>query len=131
MALLGGAGFSYASPAGLDIRASIGAYLDGMLPSTAADSMPSLLSQTGVYSNPSSRTPHAGLIPYAGNSALWTDASLKSRFIGLPYDGTANSPKIGFAPTEAWTFPDGTVFVKNFDLVVDERPGAANPVRRL
>ena len=131
-ALVGGVGLSYAAlPAGLDGRANIAAYLDDALPKTTAGSMPPLLSQTGAYSNLSARTPHAGLIPYAGNSALWTDASLKSRFIGLPYDGTAGAPKIGFAPTGAWTFPDGTVFVKNFDLVVDERVGAANPVRRL
>ena len=132
LALVSGVGLSYAAfPAGLDGRANVAAYLDAALPTTTVGSMRPLLSQTGAYSNLSARTPHAGLIPYAGNSALWTDASLKSRFIGLPYDGTANSPKIGFAPTEAWTFPDGTVFVKNFDLVVDERPGAANPVRRL
>lgn len=128
----GGIGFSYAAlPAGLDSRANIATYLDAALPSTTAGSMPSLLSQTGAYSNLSARTPHAGLIPFGVNSALWTDNSLKSRFIGLPYDGTAGAPKIGFTTTGAWTFPNGTVFVKNFDLLVDERVGAANPIRRL
>ena len=118
-------------PAGLDSRANIGAYLDGLLPTVGTGNMPALLSQTGVYTNLPARTPHAGLIPYAGNSALWTDNSLKSRYIGLPYDGTTNSPTIEFSAAGIWKFPAGTVFVKNFDLVTDERVGAANPVRRL
>ncbi len=118
-------------PAGLDSRANIGAYLDALVPSTTAGSLPALLSQTGTYSNLVSRTPHAGLIPYSTGSSLWTDGSLKSRYIGLPYGGATGSPTIGFATTGAWSFPNGTVFVKNFDLVVDERAGAANPVRRL
>ncbi|MEO8102486.1 MAG: fibronectin type III domain-containing protein, partial [Betaproteobacteria bacterium] len=36
-----------------------------------------------------------------------------------------------FTTSGAWTFPAGTIFVKNFDLVVDERVGAINPIRRV
>ena len=132
-AILGAIGLSYAVlPAGLDSRNLFPAYLTGAatvpLPTTMAGSMPSLLSQTGAFSDTPARTPYLGLIPYGVNSPLWTDASLKSRYAGVPYDGTANSPKVGFAPTGAWTFPDGTVFVKNFDLVVNKQSGA---IRRL
>ena len=129
MAIAGVIGFSYATlPAGLDSRNTIGAYLDNKLPTTTSGSLPALLSQTSAFSNTVTRTPHAGLIPYGVNSALWTDGSLKSRYIGLPYDGTTNAPKVGFTTTGAWTFPNGTVFVKNFDLVVNKQTGA---VRRL
>src|SRR6185312_15331079 len=38
--------------------------------------------------------------------------------------------QIGFLPTNSWTFPAGTVFVKNFDLVVNET-NAYVPARRL
>jgi mono/diheme cytochrome c family protein len=120
-----------ATPAGLDSRANLVAYVDNKLPTSTVPAMPALLSQTGVYTSLVSRTPHTGLIPYSVNSALWTDGAAKSRYIGLPYDGTAASPKIGFAATGAWTFPAGSVFVKNFDLTVDERANAVNPVRRL
>ena len=128
-AIVGMVGLTYAVlPAGLDSRAIIGAYLDGNLPSTTSGSLPALLSQTTAYSNTAARTPHPGLIPFGVNSPLWTDGSLKSRYIGLPYDGTANSPKVGFTTAGAWSFPNGTVFVKNFDLVVNKQTGA---IRRL
>ena len=121
-------GLSFAVTPGLDSRAIVGAYLNGALPSTAANAMPALLSQTGAFSDMATRTPIAGLVPYELNSPLWTDGALKSRFIALPYDGTANSPTITFAPTGSWVFPNGTVIVKNFDMVVDEQN---NTVRRL
>ena len=131
-AIAGLIGVAYAVlPAGLDSRANLGAYLNGNLPTSEAGDMPPLLSQTGAFTNIALRTPHPGLVPFGINSPLWSDGALKERFMGLPFDGTENSPKIGFAETGAWTFPNGTVFVKNFDLVVDERAAAINPVRRL
>lgn len=119
------------SPAGLDARLPVAAYLDGYLPDDSDVPMPALLSATGAFANLSSMVPHAGLVPYDVNSPLWSDNALKSRWIALPYDGTAASPVIGFAATGSWTFPVGTVFVKHFDLTIDERIGAQNPVRRL
>jgi hypothetical protein len=112
-------------PAGLDSRANLGAYLNGTMPNTyAPGTLPSLLSSTGAFSNLSSLTPNAGLVPYTVNSPFWSDGAAKQRWIGLPYDGTSNSPTIGFAPTGRWTFPNGTVFVKHFELVVNEQTGA-------
>ena len=127
-------GLTFAVTPGLDSRVVIGAYLNGMLPSTAAGEMPLQLSVTGAFTDTTARTPHPGLVPYELNSPLWTDGAVKSRFIALPFDGTAGSagsPQIGFSPTGSWTFPNGTVIVKNFDMVVDERAGAVNPLRRL
>lgn len=110
-------------PAGLDGRANFGAYLDGHLPLAGAGGMPATLSATGAFANLSTLTPHPGLIPYDINSPLWSDAAVKIRYVALPYDGTSNSPKIGFASTGKWTFPAGTVWVKQFNLVTNEQLG--------
>jgi uncharacterized repeat protein (TIGR03806 family) len=54
-------------------------------------------------------------------SPLWSDRADKSRWIGLPkvhkISGDWNGP---------WTFPIGTIFVKHFDLPLDERD-VSNP----
>ena len=79
-----------------------------------------------------SRIPAGGLIPYVPNVPLWSDAAVKSRYMALPNNGGVITPdeQIAFAPTGSWTFPAGTVFVKNFDLVVDET-NTNTPLRRL
>jgi uncharacterized repeat protein (TIGR03806 family) len=77
--------------------------------------MPRLLSETGAFADTASFQPANFLMPYAVNSPLWSDGAVKSRWIALP-----SSSVIGFAPTGEWKFPAGTVFVKNFDLPVDD-----------
>ena len=66
--------------------------------------------------------PASGLIPHVPNTPLWSDAAVKSRYQAVPNNGGVITPdkQISFLPTNSWTFPAGTVFVKNFDLVVDE-----------
>lgn len=86
--------------------------------------LPQTLSQTGAFSDVKTLSPAAGLTPYDVNSPLWSDRAAKSRWIALP----ANSA-IGFKPTGSWEFPDGTVFVKHFELPLDERD--PKKVRRL
>src|SRR5208282_1062010 len=76
---------------------------------------PKLLSQTGAFADLEKLQPARGLIPYTVNSPLWSDGAVKSRWLALP----ANTV-IGFAPNGEWTFPAGTVFVKNFELSVDD-----------
>jgi uncharacterized repeat protein (TIGR03806 family) len=76
---------------------------------------PKLLSQTGVFSNLATLTPATGLIPYMVNTILWSDGAVKTRWMALPAD-----TKIHFTPNGEWTFPAGTVFVKNFELPVDD-----------
>lgn len=76
---------------------------------------PKLLSQTGAFTNTSKLIAAPGLVPYAVNSPLWSDGAVKSRWIALPA-----GQKIGFAEKGEWQFPNGTVFVKEFELPVDE-----------
>lgn len=117
-------------PYGSTSRPMTPAYFN--MPGTANGSMPPLLSLTGVYSNTPGMTPADGVIPYVPNTPLWSDAAVKSRYLAVPNNGGAITPdeQISFAPTNSWTFPAGTVFIKNFNLVVNEI-NASVPLRRL
>ncbi len=77
--------------------------------------LPKLLSETGVFSDLPNLIPQNFLVPYAPNSPFWSDGALKERWMALP-----TGAKIGFSPTSEWKFPAGTVFVKNFELPVDD-----------
>ncbi|MCW1884191.1 PQQ-dependent sugar dehydrogenase [Luteolibacter flavescens] len=83
---------------------------------------PRLLSETGAFADLTSLTPAPGVILYDVNSPLWSDAAAKLRWIALPNDGTHDTPqeKIGFDPEGPWSFPAGTVFIKHFELPVDD-----------
>jgi len=118
-------------PYGMTTNGTVPAFFN--MPTTyMPGSLPQLLSQTGVFSNTPNRTPTSGLIPYVPNTPLWSDAAVKSRYMAVPNNGGVVTPneQIAFLPTNSWTFPAGTVFVKNFDLVVDET-NTNTPLRRL
>jgi uncharacterized repeat protein (TIGR03806 family) len=102
------------------------------MPTTYNSALPPLLSETGVYSDTPSRTPACGLIAYSLNSPLWTDGAVKTYYLAVPNNGEVITPdeQIRLHPTNSWTFPAGTVFVKNFDLTVDETNPTV-PRRRL
>jgi uncharacterized repeat protein (TIGR03806 family) len=107
---------SRTAPFGLAARIATQPYLS--MPAQADGEIPPLLSQTGVFSNTAQRITNSGLIPYDLNVAFWSDGADKSRWIAVP------EGKIAFSPAGEWRFPPGTVFVKNFDLVVDaNHPG--------
>ena len=84
-------------------------------PPPPAKPFPNLLSQTGAFADLETLTPASGLIPYNVNSPLWSDGAVKSRWMALPSNSV-----VGFAPNGEWTFPAGTVFVKTFELPVDD-----------
>jgi len=91
-------------------------------------SAPALLSQTGAFANTANLTPNAALVPYDVNSPLWSDGAEKTRWLAVPNNGApyTSSEQIAFAPTGEWTFPNGTVFVKHFELATND----ANPTLR-
>jgi uncharacterized repeat protein (TIGR03806 family) len=80
------------------------------MPDRADGKVPSLLSQTGAFTDMRNLTPSPGLIPYDLVAAFWSDGAAKSRWISVP------SGVIHFSPTGEWKFPKGTVFVKTFEL---------------
>lgn len=101
---------------GLETRIPATAYLN--MPSNAGGEFPPLLSQTGVFSDVSALKTEAALIPYDLVLGFWSDGAIKSRWVAIP------EGKVDFAATGEWDWPDGTVFVKHFDLPVDDaRPG--------
>jgi uncharacterized repeat protein (TIGR03806 family) len=99
-------------PYGLGERVLPRAYLG--MPETASGKIPERLSQTGVFRNLVSLTPTPGLIPYELVVPFWSDGAHKQRFVAIP------KGRILFAAKGEWRFPAGTVFVKTFDLPVDE-----------
>ena len=75
--------------------------------------LPRLLSQTGAFTN----TPALGsrYVPYDVASPLWSDGAVKSRWMAIP-----TSQFINYSPTGEWTFPNGSVFIKHFDLPIND-----------
>ncbi len=82
---------------------------------------PTLLSQTGAFTDLETLTPAPALLPYTVNSPLWSDNAEKLRWIALPNDGLHDTPaeQIEFYEAANWVFPAGTVLVKHFDLPLD------------
>jgi hypothetical protein len=116
-------------PYGLTSRGTSAPYLN--MPNTYLGSLPTLLSQTGVFTNTPGMMPGTGLIPYLPNVPLWSDGAAKIRYMSVPNNGGAPTAdqQINFTPTGAWTFPAGTVFVKTFELNTDT--SNTNILRRL
>jgi mono/diheme cytochrome c family protein len=121
--LIGSAAFAQAQY-GLDTRAPIGPYLNNTMPPTSG-TFPPVLSATGAFSNLSTLAPSTGVIPFAVNSPLWSDAAIKTRWIAVPNDGPpyTSDEQISFMPVGEWSFPNGTVFIKHFELTVNEITG--------
>lgn len=91
---------------------------------TEQHTMPATLTGTGVFGDLPSLQISTGFQSYDVNSPFWSDGAVKQRWFAIP-DGQ----KIGYVPTGEWSFPQGSVFVKHFELDTDEtQPGA---MRRL
>ncbi len=76
-----------------------------------AENFPQTLSATGLFSNTAQLTPNPGLIPYAPNAEFWSDRTDKLRWFAIP-----NGTQITFSGTGAWTWPVGSVTVKQFNI---------------
>lgn len=83
---------------------------------------PYKLSDLGVFEDLQSLTPRDGIIPYDVNAPLYSDNALKQRWIAIPNDGVIDSEneKIDFSENGAWSFAEGTVFIKHFSLQLNE-----------
>jgi uncharacterized repeat protein (TIGR03806 family) len=104
-------------PYGLTNYSSAPAFYN--MPSTYTNgTIPTNLSQTGVFANTPDMVPAASLIPYAPIVQLFSDNAQKVRYFSIPNTGAPYTPseQIAYAPTNTWSFPSGTVFVKTFEL---------------
>jgi uncharacterized repeat protein (TIGR03806 family) len=99
---------------GLDSRLGGKAYLQ--MPERADGTFPRLLSQTGAFKDTARFVPVEALVPYDLIVPFWSDGAEKTRWISVP-----DNQKIKFAPTGEWIFPHGTVFVKTFELAINEK----------
>src|SRR4051794_39999842 len=81
-----------------------------VLLSSRADSFPSSLSETHLFTNLLSLSAAPDLIPYQTNLSFWSDGAEKKRWFRLP-----SGQKIHYSPRDQWTFPSGTLFVKHFE----------------
>ncbi|HEY6227194.1 MAG TPA: PQQ-dependent sugar dehydrogenase, partial [Verrucomicrobiae bacterium] len=82
--------------------------------------VPSMLADTGVFSDLTNLTPHPGIVPYDVNLPFWSDGAEKLRWFSVPNP----ADKITFHQNDSWQFPTGTVFVKNFDIQTNDNPVA-------
>ena len=101
------------------------AYLN--MPPDEGGKMPLLLSQIGAFSDLRELRTAEALIPYELNMPFWSDGAAKRRWLSVPFSKGAagarpgaDSGTIEFEPIKEWTFPNGTVLVKHFELAVDE-----------
>jgi hypothetical protein len=92
---------------------------------------PQFLSQTGVFTDLATLATAPGVIPYDVANPLWSDAAAKQRWIILPNNGTHDTAAedIAFNEENNWVFPAGTVFVKHFEVALNENNFSA--VKRL
>jgi len=75
------------------------------------------LSQHGLFAgNGSTQEPEPGVIPYDLNTPLFSDYTLKYRFVKLPPDTSAE-----YRDETAFEFPVGTLIAKTFAYPIDER----------
>jgi len=85
------------------------------MPARGSGALPPLLSQTGAFADTAKMIPSAGLVPYDLIVPFWSDGAAKQRWIAPA------AAKIKFQSAGEWGFPAGTVFVKTFELPIDER----------
>jgi uncharacterized repeat protein (TIGR03806 family) len=86
--------------------------------------VPERLSELGAFDDLPALLPALDLVPYDVQSPLFSDGASKRRWMWLPEGG-----RIGFAENGPFSYPEGTVFIKHFELALDERD--PNTRRRL
>lgn len=77
-----------------------------------SERVPDTLDQTGAFANLQTLEPNAGIVPYDVNAPFWSDGAIKTRWFSIP-DPEA---KIRGTGKGTWEFPEGTVFIKHFEL---------------
>jgi len=81
-----------------------------------AANVPARLSETGAFTETTGLVPAPALFPYDVASPLYSDGADKRRWFALPAgDG------VRFSEVGPLGFPDGSVFVKHFEIALDER----------
>lgn len=91
-----------------------------VIPTPAPDGKPyDSLDEWHFFADPVAQTPASGVLPYEVVSPLFSDYTVKYRFLYVP-----PGKKIGYHDTDRWDFPAGAVIIKTFTYPVDERDPA-------
>src|SRR6185436_9135480 len=85
------------------------------VPREENETWPKLLSETRAFTSLKTLEAAGGLLPYELNVPFWSDGAAKRRWMVLPAAG-----QISFSPRGEWRFPAGTIFVKHFEMPVDD-----------
>lgn len=75
----------------------------------ATDTLPTHLSETGLYADIAARLVADDALPYTPRYALWSDGADKQRWLRLPVDSTIDT-----SDSDDWRFPVGATFWKEF-----------------
>jgi len=98
--------------------------LQRLVRTSPSGTLPAKLSDTGAFQNLTTLTPHPGIVDYDINTPFWSDNAKKRRWFSVP-----GTEQIDFSANGNWRFPNGTVWVKHFDLELTN--GIASSARRL
>ncbi|MEO0796897.1 MAG: PQQ-dependent sugar dehydrogenase [Verrucomicrobiota bacterium] len=82
---------------------------------TPEEDFPTTLAATGLFADVATLTPNPGIVPYEVNLPFWSDHAIKSRWFMIPN----TQDQFGFDPNKTWALPEGTVFIKHFDMLAD------------
>jgi len=74
--------------------------------------LPPTLADTGAFSDLTTLTPNAGIVPYDLNVPFWSDNAIKSRWFSVPNTNL----NLTFSATGNWLSPTGSVWIKHFEL---------------
>ncbi len=77
-----------------------------------AGGYPATLSATGLFADTATLSPAPGLLPYTPNLSFWSDHAIKRRWFIIP-DAVGT---MAWSREGAWTYPNGMIWVKHFDL---------------
>jgi uncharacterized repeat protein (TIGR03806 family) len=86
--------------------------------------IPPTLVATGAFSNLTTLTPNAGIVPYDINVPFWSDNAIKTRWFSVPNTNLT----VVFSATNNYSFPTGTVWIKHFDLQTNDSPPSSTRV---
>jgi len=81
-----------------------------------APDFPKLLSETGAFADVETLEPVSGILPYEIQAPLWSDGARKQRWVSVP-----EGASFGYSEDGPFGIPAGAVFVKHFEIAMDER----------
>lgn len=92
--------------------------VEGQVKRLVHSDFPQTLSQSGIFSDITTLTPHAGIVPYDVSVDSWADGADIARWFSIPNTSARITYRVATPPlfSQPWGFPSGTVWVQHFDM---------------